>query len=57
MGDLISRIEEDYEDYVDFCKEVGEKPMKLTSGFYEHAEAIAAKHGYKKIGRNKYVKS
>lgn len=55
MGDLISRIEEDYEDYVNFCKQMGEKPVTLGPGFYDHADELAAEYGYKRT-RSGYLK-
>lgn len=47
MGSTISAIYDDYDDYLYLCKQVGETPVVLTDGFYEHQRNILQSRGYK----------
>lgn len=50
MGNIISRIHDDYDEYVYLCKKIGVEPRPLQGdpGFYDHEEELAKKHGYTK---------
>jgi hypothetical protein len=49
MGSIISAIYDDYDDYLHLCKQVGETPVELIDGFYDHQRNILQSRGYKSI--------
>ena len=44
MSTIIDRINEDYEDYIHLCKELGEKPKNIMDGFLDHKEQLETKN-------------
>lgn len=50
MGSCISKIYDDYDTYVAFCKLVNEEPVDARGGFYEHEKELMKKHKYVEDG-------
>lgn len=50
MGSICSKIRDDYDDYVEFCKIINEEPLsdRGEKSFYKHSDELCSKHGYKK---------
>lgn len=57
MGSICSKIRDDYDDYVKFCKMVNETPVddRGEKSFYDHQRELCDKHGY--VGINEIYKS
>lgn len=61
MSNILGKIEDDYDEYKEFCKEIGETPLSLTDksvNFYNHLDLLLTEHGVISIGHyyQKYVK-
>lgn len=46
MASCISRIYDDYDTYVSFCKLIKETPIGVRDGFYDHEKELMEKHSY-----------
>ncbi len=50
MGSSISKIYDDHETYVEFCKLLKEESLDVQDKFYTHEEELMKKHGYVRCG-------
>jgi len=49
MGSIISKINDDYDDYKYFCKILKVESMNCVGGFYEHQKELLNQLGFKCI--------
>jgi hypothetical protein len=50
VGSSLSKIYDDYDDYVALCEEFGVEPKGIrdnTRSFYDHEDDILREHGFK----------
>jgi len=50
MGSIISKILDDYDDYVELCRITNEIPVDSRKDFYAHEKVLMKKHNYIKDG-------
>lgn len=44
MGTILSKIHDDYEEYVEYCQSVHELPVRIVDNFYEHWKKLKELH-------------
>lgn len=43
MGSSVSKFHDDYDDYIELCKEYNVEPLGMYSKFYEHFRELKSK--------------
>ncbi|MFW5847762.1 MAG: hypothetical protein ACOCVF_02470 [bacterium] len=49
MGSILTKIYDDYDTYIEFCKLVNEQPVNIEN-FIDHETELMKKHNYVRHG-------